>query len=43
MERLYLENDDDNHCNLYQFGILLIQAGQISRAEKFYYKLLEKS
>ena len=31
------------HRNLYQFGILLIQAGEIARAEKFYYKLLEES
>ncbi|CAF4006457.1 unnamed protein product, partial [Rotaria magnacalcarata] len=47
VERLYLEVADDdnneNHRNLYQFGILLIQAGQISRAEKFYCKLLEES
>ncbi|CAF1092680.1 unnamed protein product [Rotaria sordida] len=46
VEPLYLENNDDineNHSNLYQFGILLMQAGQISQAEKFYYKLLEES
>ncbi|CAF4639194.1 unnamed protein product [Rotaria sp. Silwood2] len=47
VEPLYLENNDnindENHSNLYRFGILLIEAGQISKAEKFYHKLLEES
>lgn len=44
VETLYLEDDiKDDHRNLYQFGRLLIQAGEISRAKKFYYKLLEES